>query len=423
MNVLPGGWRWQPLADVVRGGLFVDGDWVETKDQDAGGSVRLTQLADVGVGQFRDRSDRWMREDQAARLGCTFLNPDDVLVARMPDPIGRACLAPNGIGRAVTAVDVAILRPPRTAIDRRYLMWAINSPDVHQRIEALQSGTTRKRVSRKNLATVAIPVAPLHQQGRIVDLLEDHLSHLNAAEESIRTAHQRLATWRASILDSVVDDNGDRCRLEDLLDRVEAGRSFGGSAAPAAPDAWGIIKVSAMTWGEFRPDENKAIPSERADPRYEIRRGDILVSRANTSAYVGASVVVGETRPRLLLSDKSLRLVPKPAVDPSWLHLVLSAPGARQQISDRATGTKDSMRNISQAALLGIDVPDREPEEQLAAVARCSELLSAASRLAAETDAAQRRLSSLRRAVLAAAFAGRLTGGSSDIEVIEEASA
>lgn len=100
---------WAPrlsLSELADGGLFSDGDWVESKDQDPSGTVRLTQLADVGVGEFRDRSDRWLRTDQARDLRCTFLEPGDVLVARMPDPIGRACLAPRSIGTAVTVVDV-----------------------------------------------------------------------------------------------------------------------------------------------------------------------------------------------------------------------------------------------------------------------------------------------------------------------------
>jgi type I restriction enzyme S subunit len=64
MTGLPDGWRMLSLNEVAHGGLFNDGDWVKTKDQDPQGSVRLTQLADVGVGEFRDRSSRWLLQDQ-----------------------------------------------------------------------------------------------------------------------------------------------------------------------------------------------------------------------------------------------------------------------------------------------------------------------------------------------------------------------
>ena len=151
---LPAGWEWSNLADLLDGSLFTDGDWVEKKDQDPDGPVRLIQLADIGEGEFRDRSDRWMNEPTAERLSCTYLAPDDVLVARMPDPLGRACLMPALDYSSVTAVDVCILRPDPTLVEPSWLMWALNAPVVRTQMVALQSGTTRRRISRKNLATV-----------------------------------------------------------------------------------------------------------------------------------------------------------------------------------------------------------------------------------------------------------------------------
>jgi type I restriction enzyme S subunit len=112
-----------------------------------------------------------------------------------------------------------------------------------------------------------------------------------------------------------------------------------------------------MTYGQFREEENKAVsPDVPFDATNEIRSGDILLSRANTESYVGAPVLVGKCRPRLLLSDKSLRLIPSPSVDRRWLVHLLSSPGIRKEISRRATGTKDSMRNISQASLREIQI-------------------------------------------------------------------
>ncbi|MEU9076878.1 restriction endonuclease subunit S [Kitasatospora sp. NPDC048538] len=151
-----------------------------------------------------------------------------------------------------------------------------------------------------------------------------------------------------------------RGHLRDVLIAIEAGKSFTCEPRPAEEGEWGIIKVSAMTWGSFRASENKAVPAGKEfDKKHEIRPGDILISRANTREYVGAPVLVGECRPKLLLSDKSLRLVPSSEVDRKWLLYLLSSPGVRKYISDTATGTKDSMRNISQQALMDtpIDIP------------------------------------------------------------------
>lgn len=211
--------------------------------------------------------------------------------------------------------------------------------------------------------------------------------------------------------------------LGQLLARVEAGKSMGSRGRPAADDEWGIIKVSAMTWGSFRAGENKVIEAARADPRFEINRGDLLLSRANTSDYVGASVHVDDTRPRLLLSDKSLRLVPVPGVSTRWLHFALSSPRVRAQISARATGTKDSMRNISQRALSEVLIPKVTAAEQESDLARIDELLSAVSGLSLATAESDRRSRVLRRSLLSAAFSGRLSGHGSDMDRVEETTA
>jgi type I restriction enzyme S subunit len=160
--------------------------------------------------------------------------------------------------------------------------------------------------------------------------------------------------------------------MGDLLMDIEAGRSFKCSERPAGPDEWGVIKVSAMTWREFGEGENKAVLRDhKIDPRFEIQSGDLLFSRANTVTYVGAVVQVGETRPRLLLSDKSLRLVPHHSVSPRWLLYYLRSRQARQYLESLATGTSDSMRNISQVSLRGLPVPlapCREQEQVVAAI-------------------------------------------------------
>lgn len=112
-----------PLAEAFKTApVFVDGNWIESKDQDPDGEVRLVQLADIGIGRFLDKSRRYLTADTAQRLGCTFLESGDVLIARMPDPIGRACIFPGVRQPAVTAVDVCIVRTDPLVLDSKYLV-------------------------------------------------------------------------------------------------------------------------------------------------------------------------------------------------------------------------------------------------------------------------------------------------------------
>jgi hypothetical protein len=228
---LPHGWLRAHLADLIGpDGLFVDGDWVESKDQDPVGGVRLTQLADIGVGNWRDRSNRFMTAASSERLGCTLLAPGDVLIARMPEPLGRACQFPGDSRPCVTVVDVAIVRPDARSVDPAWLMWAINARPVRTQIESLKAGTTRKRVSRKNLATVVLDVPPVAEQGRIVAELERQFSFLDACERAVEAGLKQSAALRRSVLKAafeghlVAQDPTDE-PASVLLERIRAERA------------------------------------------------------------------------------------------------------------------------------------------------------------------------------------------------------
>ena len=147
MSDLPHGWERTSLASLVSpDGLFSDGDWVESKDQDPNGSIRLLQLADVGDGVFLDKSSRFVNDEQFKRLRCTEVLEEDVLIARMPDPLGRACLAPRLTQRCITVVDVAILRPSNCSVRSGWVVHALNAPQIRTQIELESTGTTRRRI-------------------------------------------------------------------------------------------------------------------------------------------------------------------------------------------------------------------------------------------------------------------------------------
>ena len=185
------------LAELLEDGLFIDGDWIESKDQDPTGDVRLIQLADIGDGVFRDRSSRFLTLQKAEDLRCTSLKPGDILVARMPEPLGRACIFP-GVGQpAVTAVDVCIVRPKVEKAHPEWLVGAINSPDFRLSMQEHVRGTTRQRISRKNLGTLRLRVPSLDEQrasaylvGRLQSRQTAALGHLKAARQTIEHFRQ-----------------------------------------------------------------------------------------------------------------------------------------------------------------------------------------------------------------------------------------
>lgn len=203
---LPPGWAIAVLPDLIGvAGLLSDGDWVESKDQDPAGSVRLTQLADIGDGVWRDRSNRFLTLKKSRELRCTYLDDGDILVARMPDPLGRACVFPGSDQQCVTVVDVCIIRLGVGSANRFWLMNSINSPQFRLAISELQSGSTRKRISKKNLCTIPFPVPPLPEQSRIVEVIESHLTRLDAAVRTLQRVQANLKRYRASVLKAAVE--------------------------------------------------------------------------------------------------------------------------------------------------------------------------------------------------------------------------
>lgn len=171
---LPVGWVWCRLSDIISGyGFINDGDWIESKDQDENGEIRLIQLADVGDGKFIDKSRRFLSKEKAQELKCTFLHKDDILIARMPKPIGRACLFPfDESEKYVTAVDICIVRH-NSPIYNNYLIYALNSPVFRKQINEKIKGATRKRISTGNLKSLLIPIPPLDEQLHIVTKVDE----------------------------------------------------------------------------------------------------------------------------------------------------------------------------------------------------------------------------------------------------------
>jgi type I restriction enzyme S subunit len=205
-EVIPSGWSIAPICDLIsRDGIFCDGDWVESEDQDPTGDVRLIQLADIGDGVYRNRSNRFLTSSKAAELHCTFLEQGDVLIARMPDPLGRACIFPGDGKRSVTAVDVCIIRTGVEGIDHHWLMHFVNSLHFRRSISELQSGTTRKRISRGNLATLSLPIPPTGEQRRIVAKIEELFSDLDAGVAALERVRANLKRYRTAVLKAAVE--------------------------------------------------------------------------------------------------------------------------------------------------------------------------------------------------------------------------
>jgi type I restriction enzyme S subunit len=198
--------------------------------------------------------------------------------------------------------------------------------------------------------------------------------------------------------------------LSELLSGIEAGKSFKCEERPPVAGEVGVVKVSSVTWGEYREHESKTCTEAiRINPVLFVRQGDFLFSRANTIDLVGACVIAGQVSGRIMLSDKILRFHFFEDRQKPWVLQFLRTQSGRKQIELLSTGNQESMRNIGQERIRQIQIPIPPAREQTRIVEKLEELLSDLDAGVTELKGAQRKLAQYRQSLLKAAVEGALT--------------
>ena len=185
-------WEQRKLASLCE--KFTDGDWIESKDQSDFG-VRLVQTGNVGVAEYLDKPNnkKWISEDTFDRLHCEEVLPGDILISRLPEPAGRACIMPLLGAKMITAVDCTIVR---TAPDmsNKFLVQYLSSQAYFDDVNICLAGGTRQRISRGNLANFDVPIPVKKSEQDAIGMFFGYLDNLI-------TLHQRkpfLMKWRTS---------------------------------------------------------------------------------------------------------------------------------------------------------------------------------------------------------------------------------
>jgi type I restriction enzyme S subunit len=194
-------------------------------------------------------------------------------------------------------------------------------------------------------------------------------------------------------------------RLGHLVLDSEAGWSPACHSTPRRQGRWGVLKVSAVSWGAFDSSANKELP-EHLEPRseYEVREGDFLLSRANTQDLVARSVLVEEAPSKLMISDKIIRLELSQHVSRGFVNLSNNADHTRAYYAANASGTSSSMKNVSREVVLASPIALPPMREQARIVARVAELRRLCADLRQRLAASQATQSRLAEALVESAL-------------------
>lgn len=335
-----------------------------------------------------------------------IFHPGQVLYGKLRPYLNKVYLAEE---EGVCSTDIFVLNCDKKQLKSAFAAYYLRSDLMLRAVDNLMVGANLPRIDAQSFLRLTMPLPPLPEQERIVRILDEAeaLRRLRAKTE------QRTAEGITSLFHSMFGDpignpkQWPFVKVSDFVERFQAGRSVAPSGNEMSASTNRILKVSAVTWGQFSPEESKPVPESYLPPsEHFVRLGDLLFSRANTTELVGATVLVEHAPSNLLLPDKLWRLIwkdPK-TIEPRFILAVFQHPSMRRELGNRATGTGGSMKNISMEKLMAIKIPWPPLAQQRAFAARVTEIRTLES-----TQAASRqRLDDLFQSLLHRAFQGEL---------------
>lgn len=444
---LPEGWEWANLGHI---GEIVTGSTPSKKDPSFfGGNIPFYKPTDLDAGYEVIEAREYLSVKGASHS--RILPAGAVLVTCIGATIGKtgfarkSCATNQQINAVVPSSEYAI---------SEYIFWILISPEGQQMIIDNASATTLPIINKSRFSNLIIPIPPIAEQKRIVAKIEELRSRTQKAREALEVIPQMCDRFRQSVLaaafrgdltadwreqnpdvepaeallkrtaeqlkqdftqisqeiesEELIPASWERTKLKAVIKHIQPGKNFLCPEIPVTQDTVGLVKISAVTWGKFNPQETKTVvdPS-KVDPNLFIQAGDFLISRANTLELVGASVIVHEIYYRIMLSDKVWR-VNFLEVDKRYVNFYLKSKQGRKEIESRATGNQLSMRNISHGAFKDIVICFPPLDEQVEIVDRIKKLFEISYCIQQQYEQAKARLEKLDRAILAKAFRGEL---------------
>lgn len=246
--MLKSNWPTKKLGEIC---VCKDGDWILAKDLQTGNDVRLIQLGDIGEINFLDKTHKYISKKRCEELGCTLLKPNDILLNRMGDPIGIACILPSLSYPTITAVDVTIIRSKKEMANQLFILYSLNSKPIRRQIEIFATGSTRRRISRKNLEKIKIHIPPLKIQQKIVERLDAIKKTQELNDKQIELSEELFQ----SSLHRELDPKGKKWQVKKLGEATQI--KNGGTPSTQNPQYWNgkVLWVTPKELSNFQDIE------------------------------------------------------------------------------------------------------------------------------------------------------------------------
>ncbi|HIF9338382.1 TPA: restriction endonuclease subunit S [Photobacterium damselae] len=258
----------------------------------------------------------------------------------------------------ITGVDLAINQDlkalfinDKNILDIDYFARFLESKAKY--IESEGKGATVKGITLDFLKDLEIPLPPLKEQQRIAAILDKADAIRQKRKQAIELADEFLRSVFLDMFgDPVTNPKGWEVKpLKDGISKITSGWSAKGDNQSCSENELGVLKISAVTSGTFKPEENKLVDDSLIPVGKKLlfpRKGDLLFSRANTRELVGATCIVPTDFNNVFLPDKLWNVeLSKEYLVPEYLHMLLRDDKFKDTLTSQATGSSGSMLNIS----------------------------------------------------------------------------
>lgn len=419
LEKVPEHWQVRPLRNLAREEqtAFIDGDWIEAPFITDDG-VRLIQTGNIGVGTYKEQGFRYVSEETFQELGCTEIEAGDVLICRLAEPVGRACLAPPLKSRMITSVDVCILKPRRGA-DSKFIVYMLSSAEYLGFMEGQCRGGTRDRVSRSFLGSVRVCLPPIAEQTQIITFLDRETTKIDALVAEQRRLMELLREKRQAVISQAVTKglnphasmkNSSIEWLGDVpahWDVVRLGNVYRETSEPGRDDL-PILSVSihhGVSDTEVAEEEleRKVIRMEDRSKYVRVAKDDLVYNmmRAWQGAF-GTVEVDGMVSPAYVVAR------PRRPIVTAFVEKLLRTPQAIEQMRRHSQGVTDFRLRLYWDEFKNIRVALPPNDEARAICAHIAAMEETFDRMTQESERLISLLIERRTALISAAATGQI---------------
>ncbi len=417
---LPTGWRWVTLnalqADEPR--AITDGPFGShlTSAHYTVEGPRVVRLQNIGDGHFID-TPAHISALHFESLRAHEVLSGDLLIASLGEDLPRACLAPPLLGPAIVKADCIRIRL-RPSVDARWVLYALQSPRVRRWASAKMHGVGRRRLGLKSIRSLPVPLPTLAEQRRIVEVLEVHLSHLDAAEQWLASVDRRLAALERAVLADVHHDEFEIVPLPTVAD-IQGGIQKQPRRAPGR-NAFPFLRVANVTKSGLDLTEVHSIELFGDElERLHLEPGDLLVVEGNGSAsQIGRAAVWDGSIVDCVHQNHLIRVRPLASLLARYLEVLWNAPQSRHRLTEIASSTS-GLYTLSVSKLKSLSIPLPSMPQQVEIVQRVTRVREERRRLEGVVAKAQERSHMLKHSLMEAAFSGRLVVSSGAVAIEE----